>query len=220
MKGQYDKITNCPLSEVSSRFSQPEPTMLNKPDGRARAMKSHARKRWFRFLKLFCLVWLAAIAYPGAAQDIWSVGTRGGVSFNSSVHRFSQAEAFGDMYLPWHWDFYSNWRLQPALDASAGWLNGEHANAFVGTVGPVLELHKGTFPLVLEGGSSPTLLSRNRFGSRDFGEAFQFTSHIGLAWDITDHIRVGYRFQHMSNAGISNPNPGLNVQMLTVSYRF
>ena len=28
MKGQYDKITNCPLSEVSSRFSQPKSTML------------------------------------------------------------------------------------------------------------------------------------------------------------------------------------------------
>ena len=178
-------------------------------------------KRWFRFLKLLCLVWLAAIAYPGAAQDIWSVGTRGGVSFNSSVHRFSQAEALGDMYLPWHWDFYSNRRLQPALDASAGWLNGEHANAFVGTVGPVLELHKGTFPLVLEGGSSPTLLSRNRFGSRDFGEASSIHQpHRSGLGHHRPHPR-GLSFPaYVQRAGISNPNPGLNVQMLTVSYRF
>ena len=27
-------------------------------------------------------------------------------------------------------------------------------------------------------------------------------------------------FQRRFNAGITNPNPGLNVQMLTVSYRF
>jgi len=215
-------MTRSPTARTLMRLTSAHffSAMSDDVHGLAWAVKSPAGKRGFRLLKLFSLVWLALIVYAGEAQDIWSVGTRGGVSFNSSLHRFSQAEAFADMNLPWHWDFYSDWRFQPGLDASAGWLNGEHANAFVGTVGPVLELRKGTFPLVLEGGSSPTLLSRDRFGSRDFGEAFQFTSHIGLAWDITDHIRLGYRFQHMSNAGISSVNPGLNVQMLTVSYRF
>jgi lipid A 3-O-deacylase len=154
------------------------------------------------------------------AQNVWTVGTRGGLSYNGTENQFQQVEAFADMNLPWKWDFYSDWRFQPRIDASAGWLRGEHADAFIGTAGPLVELRKGKFPLALEGGSSPTILSRDRFGSRDFGERFQFTSHIGLTWYVTEHISVGYRFQHMSNAGIANPNPGLNLQMLELSYSF
>jgi len=72
----------------------------------------------------------------------------------------------------------------------------------------------------LEGGSSPTLLSRYRFEGMDFGERFQFTSHIGLIWYLTDRVSLGYRFQHMSNAGLASPNPGLNLEMLELSYHF
>ena len=157
---------------------------------------------------------------PVTAQELWSVGVRGGTSLSFNANQFQQVEGFADMTLPWEWDFYSDWRLVPRVDASAGWLSGEHTDAFVGTVGPLVELHKGTFPLVLEGGSSPTFLSRDRFGGKYFGERFQFTSHLGLTWYITQHVSVGYRFQHMSNAGISSSNPGLNLQMLEMSYSF
>jgi len=54
----------------------------------------------------------------------------------------------------------------------------------------------------------------------DFGERFQFTSHIGLIWYLTDRVSLGYRFQHMSNAGLASPNPGLNLEMLELSYHF
>ncbi len=169
-----------------------------------------------------CLVagLLMAGVGPVAAQNMWTVGTRGGVSVDSGFGQFRQVETFADMNLPWQWNFCSDWRFQPRVDASVGWLEGEHDNAFVGTAGPLVELHKGNFPLVLEGGSSPTILSRDRFGNKDFGDRFQFTSHIGLTWYVTEHISVGYRFQHMSNAGISSHNPGLNLQMLEASYSF
>jgi lipid A 3-O-deacylase len=163
---------------------------------------------------------LLAASRSAPAQDFLAVGARGGISFNVPAHRFQQAEGFADFDLPWHWDIYSNWRLQPRIDLSAGWLNNQHANAFIGTVGPLLELRPGKFPLALEGGSSPTLLSRYRFEGMDFGERFQFTSHIGLIWYLTDRVSLGYRFQHMSNAGLASPNPGLNLEMLELSYHF
>ena len=37
---------------------------------------------------------------------------------------------------------------------------------------------------------------------------------------ITKHFTLGWRFQHMSNAGIYKANPGLNQQMLSTSYSF
>ena len=65
-----------------------------------------------------------------------------------------------------------------------------------------------------------TGLSRDEFGSKDLGGNFQFTSHAGLNWDFAEHFRVGYRFQHMSNAGLREPNPGLNLHLFAVSYLF
>jgi lipid A 3-O-deacylase len=90
----------------------------------------------------------------------------------------------------------------------------------VGTLGPIVELHYGKFPVMLEGGASPTWLSRYVFGSTDFGERFQFTSHIGLAWDVTKNFTVGFRLQHMSDAGLASPNPGLNIEMLSFRFNF
>jgi Lipid A 3-O-deacylase (PagL) len=81
-------------------------------------------------------------------------------------------------------------------------------------------LTRGKFPLSLEGGVSPTGLSRYDFGAKNFGTYFQFTSHLGLNWDILPRVRLSYRFQHMSNAGLSRHNPGLNLHMLGVSYLF
>jgi lipid A 3-O-deacylase len=154
-----------------------------------------------------------------SAQD-FQAGVRGGVGFSTSAENFRQAEAFADVNLPWRWDFYSDWRFQTKVDASVGWLGNNNNNGFIATAGPDVVLSKGKFPLTLEGGSSPTFLSRDKFGPKNFGDRFQFTSHIGVNWNITDHFTLGYRFQHMSNAGIANPNPGLNVQMIVFSYRF
>ena len=54
----------------------------------------------------------------------------------------------------------------------------------------------------------------------NFGIPFQFTSHAGLNWEIGGQFGVGYRYQHLSNAHLSNHNPGLNLHGLVLSYRF
>jgi hypothetical protein len=91
----------------------------------------------------------------------------------------------------------------------------------VGTLGPSFLLNHGTFPLSLEGGSGPTVIGRHEFVSKDFGEVIQFTSYVGLNLDVAAHIRLSYRFQHMSNAGLtSSHNPGLNMHMFGLSYLF
>jgi hypothetical protein len=41
-----------------------------------------------------------------------------------------------------------------------------------------------------------------------------------LDWHITKDFTVGWRYQHMSNAGIYKHNPGLNLMMLSASYSF
>jgi lipid A 3-O-deacylase len=188
-------------------------------------MSSNNKRQGMKFHSAYMLIWFAIliplfIVYSGNAQDFLSAGVRGGMSYNSNGHSFRQAETFVDLDLPWAWNFYSDWRFQPKVDVSGGWLGGENTDGFVGSLGPTVELSKGRFPLTLEGGSSPTFLSKYRFRDEYFGDNVQFTSHIGLNWRLTKHISIGYRFQHMSNAGLGSPNPGLNMNMFSFTYHF
>ena len=169
----------------------------------------------------FILTLLLTVSFCRAnGLDFLSVGLRGGPSFNAPSRRFDQVEAFADYDLPWQWKFYSDWRLQPRLDVSGGWLNGDDTTAFVSSAGPILELRHAKFPLAIEAGFSPTFISRARYGDTNLGNRLQFTSHIGLEWYLTEHISAGIRFQHMSNGGLGHPNPGLNSEMLALSYHF
>jgi hypothetical protein len=158
----------------------------------------------------------------GAAEEFRfeSVGGRFGFPANNRTRDLHQAEAVAAWNLPWAWKPAEHWRLQSRLEVTAGEIFGPGPDAFVGTVGPTLSLGHVRFPVALEIGVSPTMLSRQEIGQTDFGCLFQFTSHAGLNWDIGEHFRIGYRFQHMSDAGITDHNPGLNLHVFSASYRF
>jgi hypothetical protein len=173
----------------------------------------------FKTVTLIISCCLILTISSGRAEDFY-VGARGGASFDSPQGHFYQGEAFAGWEIPWHWNFYSKWCLRPVVDASAGGLTAFGASGFVGTSGPILELHYGNFPVFLEGGSSPTYLSQYVFGGIDLGERFQFTSHLSLQWDITKNFAVNARFQHMSDAGLTHTNPGLNIEMLCLRFNF
>ncbi|HYG22391.1 MAG TPA: acyloxyacyl hydrolase [Verrucomicrobiae bacterium] len=172
-------------------------------------------------LKLLGVVVLFA-AFSVAAGEIKGLGVavRGGTSLNDRTETFRQVMGAVEYDLPWRWDLGRGFQLQSRGDLGAGWLKGERQDGFVGTLGPSALLTRDDFPLSFETGSSPTYISRHHFGNRDFGGPFQFTTHAGLNWDVTGHVRFGYRYQHMSNAGIYRRNPGVNIHMLSLSYRF
>ena len=169
-----------------------------------------------------CVAGLLVATASGWAGEfrIESAGIRSGFHEPGGSDSFRQTEGFANWNLPWHWDLGRAWELRCRLDLTAGCLTGEGENGFVGTIGPSLVLEQGRFPLVLVGGVSPTVLSRDTFGSTDFGVPFQFTSHVGLRCHLGSHFDVGYRFQHMSNAHLSDHNPGLDLHMFTLGYRF
>ena len=148
------------------------------------------------------------------------MGIRGAISFDGGTHRFNQFVAFAGWDMPMRWDFYSDWYFRPALDISAGSISNQRAYGFIGTFGPQVQLGKGTFPLFVEGGLSPTFLSRYHFDNKDFCSQLQFTSYVSLQWKITKRAGMGVGFQHMSNGGIAKPNPGVNMAFLSAGYSF
>jgi len=159
---------------------------------------------------------------PGRAEAfrLEAAGARGGFSANESGREFHKVEGFMNWNLPWSWELGKEWGLQPRLDLAAGWLGDGGQDAAIWSVGPSLVLGRKRLPLSLEGGVHPTGLSADRFGSKDFGTYIQFTSHVGLNWNFARHWSVGYRFEHMSNAHLGTPNPGLNLHVFGLSYRF
>jgi Lipid A 3-O-deacylase (PagL) len=153
------------------------------------------------------------------AQE-YLAGVRAGTSFQNDAGNFQQVDVFTGMYLPWLWGSPDGLNLKPRVEASAGWLDNRGDGGFVGTLGPAVEFRKGKFPLTLDGGASLSALSRSDFPDKNLGGWFEFTDHIGLNWHINNNIIVGWRYQHMSNAGIFRHNPGLNLQMLSFSFAF
>lgn len=55
-----------------------------------------------------------------------------------------------------------------------------------------------------------------------FSTAFQFSDMVGVgvAFGPKQAAEAGFRFQHISNAGIKEPNPGSNFYAGYLRYRF
>ena len=155
-----------------------------------------------------------------AGEFSWrSLGLRVGFNDDRNDEDFEQYEGFSTWNLPWDWRWDSGWAVGTYLEANAGVLTADGETGFVGSVGPGLiisYLEVVEIPL----GINPTIISKHDYGDEDLGGAFQFTSHIGLNVVFYDHYSLGYRLQHMSNAGFYDHNPGVNMHMIQLSYRF
>ncbi len=147
-------------------------------------------------------------------------GLRSGVSASSFEDLYYEVDAYADWDLPWRFDLGRRWRLGTGVDVSAGWLAARGNSAFIASAGPLFVLKRDRLPLEFEAGFSPTVLSRQRFDQDDLGSWCQFTSHAAVLWEAGRHFLIGYRFQHMSNGGISEDNPGLNLHCLVLGWRF
>lgn len=81
----------------------------------------------------------------------------------------------------------------------------------------------GSIAPYLEAGVGAHLLSNTSVSEqRSFSTAFQFGSHagVGLRFGPGHRYEFGYRFQHLSNADIKEPNDGINFHQLRLGYWF
>lgn len=166
------------------------------------------------------VVWVYSPLRAASAWQLGAAGGRFGFSSEGGTRDFTQTEAAMELLLPWRKTWDSGWQLETRLDFSAGILHARDDHAAILTLGPSVQIGRGGFPVVLDLGVSPTMLASDRVGGRDFGRHFQFTSHAGLLWEIHGMVRLGYRYQHMSNASLGDHNPGLNLHMFTLGFRF
>ena len=72
----------------------------------------------------------------------------------------------------------------------------------------------------VEAGVGATVFNRTKIGEQNLGSAFQFGDHIGVGYQINDSVRVNLRASHFSNAGIKEPNDGVNSFQLGMTMRW
>lgn len=65
---------------------------------------------------------------------------------------------------------------------------------------------------------SPTSINNRR----RFSTALQFGNHVGAGVRFGEHqqFELGYRFQHLSNGSIKEPNQGINFNQVHLTYHF
>jgi hypothetical protein len=177
-------------------------------------------------LKLYSMilvfVLIGFVPQPVSGNEIvWrSIGLRGGVNDHRNDEDFEQYEGFSTWKLPWSRQWDSGWVLGTYFEANAGVLRGGGESAFVGSIGPGIYFTGFKEKIDISMGINPTIISKHEFGDEDLGGPIAFTSHIGLNLNFARHFSIGYRLQHMSNGVLYDNNPGLNMHMLEVGYRF
>jgi Lipid A 3-O-deacylase (PagL) len=125
------------------------------------------------------------------------------------THDYEQREVY--LAWPFHWTRPVGpfWRARAELVVTAGTISeGDHF--LTASIGPTILLATAADRLVLNGGLRPTYVSNDDPGPLDLGIHLQFTSHIGILLRLWRGLYVGWRLQHISNAGLAHSNPGIN----------
>jgi lipid A 3-O-deacylase len=137
--------------------------------------------------------------------------------------------------LQWDWDMRmglsSNWYVGGYWDLSlAHWSNDSPArtNSSLTDIGftPVFRLQQtnpGPVAPYMEAAVGAHFLTETSVSAeRRFGSSFQFGSHVGvgLRFGARRAFDLSYRYQHLSNAGIKEPNQGINFHLVRIQYHF
>ena len=176
-----------------------------------------------KLLSSLAIVLCAIFLAPSARADIQFSSV--GVLSADSVKKFSGMRQHG-LLLSYRVNTVSKSLWVPSkLDFTAGLLErGGDSSLFV-SFGPTYRFNmKRSEPgrWFMEIGSHPTYVGESQFGGKPLGGEFFFTSYLGLGayLDRQRKTCLLLRYQHTSNAGLSNSNPGVDMLGLTFSYHF
>ena len=176
--------------------------------------------RTFIPLTILCLLLYPVLSYADTTSNV-EIGVRGGtdVSEHNLEENYQATEIYFLKQLPWGTTLGKQTTLTSRFDIGAIYLEGGGDESGLLAVGADLVLGLWDGCIELEIGFRPTWMLDQKYGGDDFGGGLQFTSHVGatIYWQS---MALNYRLQHTSNAGIYDHNPGLNMHLFGMGYRF
>ncbi len=169
---------------------------------------------------------IAAQAGPVGASSEWQVWTGGGHGINGSqsgTGAWNLGLRYGLILTSPHGPSFLRGQLEYAFDVVPAWVIVQKTNtAYGGGVNPFVFKWIMTSPkkvkpyVVMEGGtlftntnvpegtSQINFTTSGGFGAHFLGERHNFTAEV--------------RFMHISNAGLSTPNPGINTIQVRIGF--
>ena len=156
--------------------------------------------------------------------DLEVVGFRGGANSNTlgipptEKEDFEQFDAFVAMKIPGGWSYKSGWEIGFRLNGSVGVLQGGGDEGFIGTLSPGIVFRKPDWRLTIDGGPGLGFLTQEHYGRQDIGGPVQIIGHGALTIDLGSNLALGWRFHHMSDAGMYGTNRGVDLHLFELSY--
>ncbi|UDU81192.1 acyloxyacyl hydrolase [Pseudomonas sp. HN2-3] len=156
---------------------------------------------------MVCSAGAAEISGAVGATSQGGITARVGVGFGWDKSWFESETG----RLTGYWDAgYTYWE---AGDAGGG----AHSLSFTPVF--VYEFGNGNIKPFVEAGIGVAAFSGASAGDQKFGSAFNFEDRIGAGVKIGEAQRVGIRAIHYSNAGIQQPNDGIESYALFYSHQ-
>lgn len=170
----------------------------------------------------------AMAALPAACMAVDAIGVEGGREADEGLGRIG-IETQWDWQRTWFAE--GDWYLGGLWEVSASYWWGDEGttgNDWLFDLGltPVLRFARHSPLLVgtpyLEAGAGPHVASETGIEDEEFDINFSFGSFIGAGVRVgaNQQWELGYRFQHLSNAGLGDDNPGFNYHLVRLGYRF
>lgn len=117
-----------------------------------------------------------------------------------------------------------NMSLEPVLEGGKFRYRkaGERDSLNYGSLGVGFRVVRavGALRPYFELGIGGALFSATQLGNRKLDVRFQFTEWIGLGLQFSEHVTLGLRAVHFSNAGLGGRNHGLDMGQIVVGARF
>ena len=163
-------------------------------------------------------------AVPGYARD--GIALESGTGNHVEMARVSFNREFDQV-----WFADRDWVVGSYLDGSIGQWHAHNAagddhviNDF--SITPVLRaterVRSAWAPYAEVGVGAHYISDHHIYRGRDMSTHFQFGDHVGVGFSFGEQLAwdLGLRFQHISNAGMKNPNPGINFYQVRAGYHF
>ena len=176
---------------------------------------------------LACMAVSFALGHPTSASDTTLLLEGGKNEGDEDVERYGGA-------VRWNFDSKwlesSEWHLGTYLEFSVNYWDGTPGTTRQDDLidfglTPVFRYQRNPasgFAPFAEFGVGAHLHTEDGIGDRDFDIPFSFGTHFGVGtrFGAQGKYEVVYRFQHLSNAGLGDDNPGINFHAVQLGYHF
>lgn len=112
--------------------------------------------------------------------------------------------------------------LNGYYETSLNYWNGKQDDIYGIAFSPVLLLtlcNSCEYKPYIELGSGPSLISDTKIDSRNMSSIFQFENRIGFGVE-SRNFNFYVRYMHYSNAGIKQPNQGIDIFLAGVAIKY